>query len=226
MLATGGVEWPEEACRPAALNANGYAGIRFLLRLSLEGAQFMKELLVRDTWPVRAQAELELTGIAPRLPVKIAFDPPLLHRLLAELCDESGLVSEARLFNFFPRSAAAIGLTLDGEPAALASLRNVGRLGPFAIRLVCGGASRRWPRLFGIEPSERRLGEGGMGFIAADDDLADNRCFARTVRHGAPSCLLRGLETIVPPPVIVPPLTTGFHQVDISANIPEPGRGY
>ncbi|WP_147355814.1 hypothetical protein [Cohnella faecalis] len=34
-----------------------------------------------------------------------------------------------------------------------------------------------------------------------------------------------GLETIVPPPVIVPPLTTGFHQVDISANIPEPGPG-
>ncbi|RIE03593.1 hypothetical protein D3H35_10665 [Cohnella faecalis] len=91
------------------MNANGYAGIRFLLRLSLEGAQFMKELLVRDTWPVRAQAELELTGIAPRLPVKIAFDPPLLHRLLAELCDESGLVSRSALVQFFSKEPARSG---------------------------------------------------------------------------------------------------------------------
>lgn len=226
LLASGDADWPEEACRPVPLHANGYAGARFLVRLSLEGAQFMKELLVRDSLPVRAQAELELTGIAPRLPVKVAFDPMQLHRQLAELADEAGLVSRRALIRFFSEQPASIGLTVVGEPGSFGELADTmadwvrSRYGTFAAAPVADGLGYL------------ALNVPNSGSGKEEWDLSQPMTTWRTMvvslepfRAARQAIASAGPEAIVPPPVIVPPLAAGFHQVDISANIQEPGPG-
>lgn len=218
-----GFEWPQELGRPVRLSARGPASVLYAQRLSMDAAQFVRTLLQDDSMPVFAQAELELAGIAPRLPVRVRFDPARFLPKLRALADESGRVSRDRLVQFYSGDLPSLGLEAAGDaaesPGVLAETLadwTRARFGAFAAA----------PQADGFGYMALNVPEPGAGRVEWDlsQPLPTRRTLVigmrpfDTVRRSVRNA---GADAIVPPPVIVPPLSTGMHQIEIAANVPE-----
>lgn len=216
-----GVELPEEIREPVRLSTSGLSNALYVLRLSLDGAQMVKGMLRNDTVPVFAQAEFELAGMAPRLPLRVRFDPARFRPALLALADESGRVARNRLANLFAVDPASLGLELEGETVEPQELAETltdwirARFGAFSAA----------PQADGQGYMSLSLPDWGAG--RAEWDLSQPlQTWRPIILQARPFDTIReavhsaGMDAIVPPPVIVPPLSTGMHQIEISTNIP------
>lgn len=222
LYAQGAVDLPEEMTRPVALAWNGMANARLLMRLSFDAAQFLKEVLQDEALLIVAQAELEMAGVAARLPLRIHFDPARLREALLTLTDGAGRVHRDALVSFFSSDLAALGLELQGE---------VGIPGELAETLadwvrIRFGAFVAAPRPDGRGYLVLDIPETGAGRAEWDLSAAleTRRPLVLTLRPlDAAREVVRtaGLDAVVPPPVVVPALATGTFPIEVSANVPE-----
>ena len=106
---------PKELFEPVRLAWNELGVARFILRLPLTGALLLKGALLGEMLPVRAIAEMVVTGVSPRLPINVRFDPERLLGELASLAKFDRQVVWSDLVQFFRRDADTLPLETAGE---------------------------------------------------------------------------------------------------------------
>jgi len=98
---------------PLALNSLGVS--RFVVTLSQDNALMLKSGLQDDAFAIGAAAELEMLGVAPRVPVRVGFDPARLLGEIRDLCDPKSGIANEELTDFFRREPRSLPLEILGE---------------------------------------------------------------------------------------------------------------
>ncbi len=106
---------PEDLKVPIPLSWNGLGNVRLSLTLSASTATLIKGALQGEHLPLSACAEMELAGVAPRLPLQVQFNPVQLLAALGELGDSSRRVARSSLVRFFQQDLGLLPLTVSGE---------------------------------------------------------------------------------------------------------------
>jgi hypothetical protein len=206
----------------ASLSGTGLEGARWVIELSAEGTMLLKTVLLDEVLSMRARAQLELEGIAPRVETKVRFDPRALREALAAMAGASGLVGRDGLlaelrarpgalpFEFLPelgtdvREALAQALVdlLVAEIAEIAPADDHGepQLAPLAVEQLAEGRVERDLRKPFV--SRRPLVLDLDPITAVHDYIAT---------HGADAFIHESA---------VPTLATGVHTIELAANLP------
>jgi hypothetical protein len=98
---------------PVPMTSAGLGTGRLLLPLSLESGLLL-ERLVRDGGSLSGIAEATLSGVSPRVPAVVRFDPAVLVDQLLTDADSSGALPYERLVAAFRRDPADLPLDLSG----------------------------------------------------------------------------------------------------------------
>ncbi|MBD2056046.1 hypothetical protein H6F88_08455 [Oculatella sp. FACHB-28] len=110
-----GVDFPADIQSPMPLVWNGLGNVRFSLRLSSDSAMLLKNALQQETFLWTAWAEMEMAGVAPRLPLWVRFNPARLLRVLNSLGDSERRIARVDLENFFRQEVHLLPLEMIGE---------------------------------------------------------------------------------------------------------------
>jgi hypothetical protein len=214
---------PQELFQPVALAWNGLGVARFVLRLPLSSALLLKDALLGEILPLRAIAEMTLSGVSPRLPVNVRFDPARLIGAVLALGNSERKIVWQGLVQFFRRDIETLPLQLATQDQNLA-------MDEFAESMadhVC----HRWGKFvpasgddqnpYCVFPAPAEVGSGSFEW-----DLSEPITVLRPlVLSFDPLDLARQLIRDVGPDVvirqtIIPPINVGTVPVMISANLP------
>lgn len=103
---------------PAPLVSNGLETVRCIRRLTQDQLSLLKQVLQDRTFTFSALAEMELWGLAPRLPVRLDFVPADLLAELFVLADNEGTLAVQALTDFWMQDSSALPVTpLEGFDA-------------------------------------------------------------------------------------------------------------
>jgi hypothetical protein len=216
-----------EFLRPAPLLWNSLGTARYALDLSQAGALLLERALQGDILLVDALVELEMAGVAPRLPLQVIFDPAELLAALNALADPPGAglpVSRAALLTFFLQEITNLPLQVAGEldesQRAAFSEAMVDRVRERFGSFVPAPEGSRGPHLALLSPEDT-----GQGIFRWDlaAPLQARRPFTLELHPiEAAQAVVRaqGLEAVVRR-TVVPPLETGVLPVSILTNLPE-----
>ncbi|WP_127587753.1 hypothetical protein [Paenibacillus koleovorans] len=224
-----GVKLPPALSEPIRLAWNGLAHARCLLRLTTDEAMLLKRLLQDETMPVQAQAEFELAGIAPRLPLRVRVHTAPFRAALAAWTDADGRIARGELVKRFAAAAmdwTTIGLELRGDVNE-------------AIGTELAETLADWVRtrygVFAASPVADGQGYMALRVQAAGTDELDRLEWdlSQPLETWRPLVLQlqpfdearrlireAGIESIVPPSIVVPPLPHGVHMIDVDTSIP------
>lgn len=232
---------------PSPLASNGLDSTRCLRRLTPDQLNLLTDILQDRTLPLTAWAEMELWGLAPRLPVRLDFEPAALLAALRQQADAQECLPYSSLVDFW-----LARLTSDGEFS----------FDPTIVILNDAGAVSGDPA---AGPVQTLLAQVLADWTAADfaemtaSPLLDSgsetlRPTCRLVEPAQLPALLRWdlrQDKLVPVPVvlkfdpfdavqqlveadglsavltetIVPPLETGFVSLTLAANLPDHLKG-
>ena len=104
---------------PQALVWNGLGTVRSLQRLSPEVTGLLKQALKKgDTFILQAQAEMEIQGVSPRLPIQVQFNPAALMAAIAEHIGQP-LVARSALIRLLEKDLSALPLRFMGDAETL-----------------------------------------------------------------------------------------------------------
>ncbi|MBE9012973.1 hypothetical protein IQ250_22485 [Pseudanabaenaceae cyanobacterium LEGE 13415] len=92
---------PDDLKTPIALAWNGLTSARYGLTVSDLTAIELKGALMSNILKLMARAELEMVGVAPRLPIQVRFDPAVLLNQLATLGNSKHQVACEDITTFF-----------------------------------------------------------------------------------------------------------------------------
>ena len=189
---------PEELCQPIPLSSNGLGVSRFVMRLGSSAAAVIEGALKGDVLGLLAWAEMEIEGVAPRLPVTVTFDPAELLNTLARIVRQpNALLCDSRPTRRILRARSSASCrcgstdTLGGNFSA--------RLRRKQWRISSGSAtatlSRRNEHPVEFSISLRMRG-GFRGQVSWDlsepfGGSAGNHREPRSVRSGAAACQVR-----------------------------------
>jgi hypothetical protein len=213
------VKVPAPLTSPLALAFDGLDRGRLTVTLPEDAAVFAEGLLGGGVVAVRAHAELEYPGVAPRLAASVGFDPAALLPALAAL-GEAGVVARDDLL-------ALLATGLAGLPLELQAAAGIDQ-GALAATLVdwlraryaaLAPAPAAGPAAFLRLPADAPAGHVTWDLSEALatwrplvldlDPLAGVRAFVAA--NGTSALVTRS---------IVPPLLTGQLSVTVSANLP------
>jgi hypothetical protein len=219
---------PTALLEPVQLASNGLGVVRHTRELPLDAALLLREGLAQGTSPLTVLTELEIIGVAPRLPIRVRFDPA---KLLGELGAQRGRRAVA------VRNDVAARFRVDRERLPLEVLGAASPMvsdsgaAEFAeamtdlVRLRYGSAA---PSIaLGGQPCFALMGleEAAVGG-QVEWDLARPMLVSRPVQlrldpFSALGASVRrfGIETVVSETTI-PPIPLGFVTVDVAANLP------
>jgi hypothetical protein len=212
-----------ELFNPIPLVWNGLDSARFVLRLPLNPALLLKKALLAEALPLTAIAEMFFSGVSPRLPVAVRFDPALLMSKIAALGDSERQVLWQHLVQFFRRDVELLPLEIvrakkDLDPDEFAHAladRVVHRFGTFIPAPTNDGQT--YLRL----PAPGEIGSGSFEW-----DLSESITVTRPlVLTFNPLSVARQMirdngEDSVIRETTVPALRIGTVHVTISANLP------
>lgn len=103
---------------PTPLASNGLETVRCIRRLTQDQLSLLKQVLQDRTLTFSTLAEMELWGLAPRLPVRLDFVPADLLAELFVLADSEGTMAVQALTDFWMRDSSALPVTpLEGFDA-------------------------------------------------------------------------------------------------------------
>lgn len=105
---------------PRPINFQGLGVARFFCDLDIASALLVKDMLTANTAPLRAQAHLEVWGVAPRLPQQVSFDPATFLQYLHTKTGADGRISRAELVGAFT-AANDVPWTVQGKIDDLAA---------------------------------------------------------------------------------------------------------
>jgi hypothetical protein len=215
---------PPELLAPIPLDWNGIGMARLALPLSADGATLLEALLRSgDTPGLGALVELELDGIAPRLPRVAHVSVPALLAALRALANAEALVRRDALLAHLAADPAAFGITVTGE--AVDHLP-----GALALALL----DRLRARLLEPAPSPAADGAPVLRLPAAAEALPERMEWDLTERLVAPRPLVLSLDPLEAARALAAsggvdrlvvhataaPLSLGFHRVVLDANLP------
>ncbi|NJO78328.1 MAG: hypothetical protein HC827_07220 [Cyanobacteria bacterium RM1_2_2] len=219
---------PEDLKQPIPLAWNGLSTGRYSLRASAATITLLKTALTGTVLNLLAQAEMELVGVAPRLPLRVKFNPAILLDRLAALGDSQRRVASEDIVDYLRNSAS--------QPLAL-PLEIIGDItdiipNEFAVTFT------DWIRAhygtFIPSPRLDRTGYIALARVEPDRikpeivewDLSKPIQTTRTIElslhplEAARQIVAeRGLDAVFQE-VIVPQLPTGALSVEVSANLP------
>ncbi|MGV0025917.1 hypothetical protein [Phormidesmis priestleyi] len=101
---------PDDLKVPIPLAWNGLTSARYSLKLSESTAIALKGALTGKILRLRGQAEMETIGVAPRLPIRVRFDPATLLNQLAALGNAQRQIACDDILNFFRKDLRALPL--------------------------------------------------------------------------------------------------------------------
>ena len=214
---------PQELFQPVALAWNGLGVARFVLRLPLSSALLLKGALLGEILPLRAIAEMMLSGVSPRLPVNVRFDPARLIGAVLALGNSERKIVWQDLVQFFRRDIETLPLQLATQDQNLA----VDEFAESMADHVCHRWGKFVPasgddqKLYCLIPAPAEVGSGSF-----ECDLSEPITVLRpVVLSFDPFDLARQLVRDVGPDVvirqtIIPPINVGTVPVMISANLP------
>jgi hypothetical protein len=99
---------------PIELAWNGLETSRYHLRMTESTAVMLKGALMGQIVQLIARADLEVLGVAPRLPIRVEFDPTILLDRLVALGNGQRRVTDAAIVDYFRQDLATLPLTLRG----------------------------------------------------------------------------------------------------------------
>ncbi|MBD2020599.1 hypothetical protein H6F43_10400 [Leptolyngbya sp. FACHB-36] len=105
---------PADLTAPIPLAWNGLSTARYSLRVSGTTATLLKEALTSNILQLIARAEMELVGVAPRLPLQVRFKPAELLEPLAAL-GESRQVACEQIIEFLRRNFTQLPVEFGGD---------------------------------------------------------------------------------------------------------------
>ncbi len=215
----GGV--PAELRSPTAVTWNGLATGRSVMRLSQDTVALLKGALQGGVLALYARAEMEIRGIAPRLSVRVRFDPQALLTGLRSFADGKEAIPREKIVQFFARDRSAMPVQVVGDnddPDGFAQAMTdwvrarfasfvpapEDEMSPcFALKQAAdvGSGSFEWD-----------LGQAMVTFRPLSMTLHPLEAARRLVAKEGITSVLR--ETVVPP------IATGLYPVAVSANLP------
>ena len=208
---------------PIGLAWNGLNTGRYHLRLTDTTAVLLKGALMNQVLQLIARAELELVGVAPRLPLTVQFDPAVLLDQLATLGNGQRQVADAAIIEYFRQDPAALPLTLSDVMPSRED---------FAVTMT------DWVRAhYGqLVPAATADSSPSIALATAVPgrqswDLSQPQVTARTVvltlnplASARQLVQTQGLNAVLHE-TVVPPLPTGTVTMTVQANLPAPLLG-
>lgn len=208
---------PEDLTVPIPLAWNGLSTARYSLRVSSTTAALLRGALTGNVLQLTARAEMEWVGVAPRLPLRVRFQPAALLEPLAAL-GESRVVACEAMIEFLRHNLTSLPLEFIGDSTA-----------PDAVAVVL----LDWLRAaYGTTIASPTPDGKSYITLATDNrdqvewDLAQPLQTRRTIAFAlhpleaaAQIVQARGVEAVFQE-VIVPPMPTGAVTVEAAANLP------
>jgi hypothetical protein len=214
---------PPDLLRPIALTWNGLGMTRTVMKLASDGAALIKRALESQVLLLHALAELEIAGVAPRLPLHVAFDPAELLQAVLGIGNQQREVSLPKLEEFFRQEPAKLPLTVRGElvdsrhEAFVQAL--VDRVRQHFGSFVPAPEESEEPHIALAAPEQ--VGHGRFEWDLSEPALVARTLILRLDPLAAARELVarEGLAAVVHE-TIVPPLSTGALSIAVSANLP------
>ena len=113
---------PGDFFEPMALAGNGLGTVRYAVRLSAAAGAAVEGALKGDVVGIMAWSEMEMEGVAPRVPVQVRFSPAALLGELAQLAADAAapVITRDQLEQYFAQELHRLPLTLIGAlPAGM-----------------------------------------------------------------------------------------------------------
>lgn len=219
----GGGSLPDDIKAPIQMAWNGLNEARSFLKISVDSATLIKRSLESDILSLQAYAELEMSGVSPRVPVKVKFDPETLLGALASLGDEKRIVQLSKVLEFFMRDPQSIPVEISGDLGGIDRREFSEAITDHLIDRFC---SFTLPPGGVIEPYVSLPGKSQVGSGTFEWDLSEPLEVARAFIFN-----LKPLEAIsdwtrdhkldgICRETVVPAIQTGFLPVMFSANLP------
>lgn len=209
---------PEDIYTPIPLAWNGLTNVRCSLKLSDITAIFLKKALASNAFQLLAYAEMELVGVAPRIPVRVRFDPEVLLSELVALGNAQQQIACEEIFNFFNRDPKHLPLKVEGSFTSLIKFAEVMTdwiRARFGIFIPSPLADERPYIALNTEVSgsfEWDLSEPLQAYRTVTLTLNPLEAARQLVQN-------QGIDAIFQE-ISVPSIPTGMLPVEISANLP------
>jgi len=221
-------EGSSQLSAPVPVTFQGLGLARFLTRLDLESALMVKDMLAGNTMPFRATAHLEMWGVAPRLPLKVSFDPAPFLRYLLSKAEPDGRISHAQLVAAFAVTSGDVPWTITGATSAVEPVTFCecmadhvrARFASLAPALQPGG-----PPMLKL-PAADEFGSGTFVWDLAEPAATGRVTTLRFDPLASARALVaaRGIGAVVSTDTI-PRLHTGVVLVSVTANLPAERQG-
>ncbi len=214
---------PDELRLPVALRWNTLGNLRFITKVSPLTITLLKNSLLSNVVSFQAIAELEVSGVAPRLALQVLFNPQVLLTALHKLANANNQIAYEAIKNFFRQNLETLPLVIEGD-------KDIQQLQEFAETML------DWTRVrFGtFVPSPEDVTGAFMTLATPESvgsgefkwDLSQAINAPRVIRlmlnplAAAQQLVLQNGMNSVWHETIVPPLKTGNLFVLITANLP------
>jgi hypothetical protein len=213
---------PDDLKVPIPLAWNGLTSARYSLKLSESTAIALKGALTGKILRLQGRAEMEAIGVAPRLPIRVRFDPAMLLNQLATLGNAQRQIACDDILNFFRKDIRTLPLE------AVSTMPLEGFLEGFAETMT--DWIRAYFGTFIPSPSD-----DGQSYIALSSenhgsfewDLSQPLQAYRTIvlsldplESARQLVQNQGLDAVFQE-LTVPPIPTGTWTIKASANLPD-----
>lgn len=217
------LDLPPELATPGELDCSGLGFARLTLPLAASGVATIESVLAEGATPILAHVDVEVAGIAPRLPCQAIVD---LARFRAALAD--GTMTPARLAEALANDPAAVGVTLaDGGPDLPAAAIADALADHIRARLCPGPLSPAPEEGLALTLADAQIATGtarldlAVTLVAtrvvtvALDPFASARSLAQA-SGGIAGLITRGQSGLLP---------TGRHEMTVDDSVPRPCIG-
>ncbi len=215
---------PAELLKPLRLSANGLGTSRCAVRIGTAAGAVIEGALKGEVLGLVAWAEMEMEGVAPRVPIRVTFSPAELLNRLKEIAPDPAVpvVTRDQLETFFERDLSRLPLRADA-PVPDAIRRDLTETLADRVRVWYGDfvPSREVPVKSSIA---LRMSEAVSGVVSWDlsEPIAARRALVASLDPFDTARRIvsaDGLAAVVKQ-TVVPPLATGTRRVHVAANLP------
>jgi hypothetical protein len=209
---------PDDLTVPVPLGWNGLTTARYCLTLTESTAIVLKKALSGDLLPLKAIAEMEIVGVAPRLPLRVQFDPAVLLDQLAAFGNAQRQVPCEAITRFFRQAVRSLPLKIVGDLPAEGFAETMtdwvrAHFGTFIACPTDAGDPHLAIATHAAGSIEWDLSQPLQAYrtiVLSLDPLAAAQQLVQT----------KGLDAIFQE-VTVPPIQTGTWAIDVAANLPD-----